>query len=86
MSATAKSKANNVVNLAIARGTRQKALTEKQIEQRAPDNNSEKRLAGGGEERRLLWVSIAEAELLSCMYQHGIKPAAVQLLMSGGVK
>jgi hypothetical protein len=86
MSTTAKSKASKVVNLAIARHRRQEAITAKQIEQRVPDNNSEKRLAGEGEERRLLWVSIAEAELLSCMYQHGIKPAAVQLLMSGGVK
>lgn len=87
MRATAKSKANNVVNLAIVRGARQKALTEEQIEQRTPHNNYEKRLTDHfGDERRLLWVSSAEAELLSCMYQHGVKPAAVRLLISGGAK
>jgi hypothetical protein len=86
MSATAKSKANNVVNLATVRGTCQKALTRRQIEQHAPARNGERRMPNTGDERRLLWISNAEAELLSCMYEHGVKPAAMRLLISGGAK
>ena len=86
MRATAKPQANNVVNLALVRGARQKALTEEQIEQRAPANNAVQRMASTGDERRLLWVSSAEAELLSCMYQHGVTPGAIRLLISGGAK
>ena len=86
MSSAAKSKTNNVVNLAIVRGASQKALTRTQVEQRVRASNAEKQMASARDERKLLWVSSAEAELLSCMYEHGVKPAALRLLIGGGVK
>jgi hypothetical protein len=86
MSAPAKSKTNNVVNLAIVRGASQKALNRRQVEQRPPASNAEKQMASASDERKLLWVSSAEADLLSCMYEHGVKPAAMRLLINGGAR
>lgn len=77
--------AGNVIDLQAVRMAREQALTARQIEQRAPGNNSEQRLMDTfGEERRLLWVSQAEAEFLSDMYQHGTESAAKRLLQSFG--
>jgi hypothetical protein len=58
----------------------QEARFARMLEARKPVNNADDILAGpNGERRRLLWVSFAESNLLSTIYEHRFEEAVVLL-------